>query len=75
MRPAGSYYKAARLFLTEERSGVVIVRLAIKPVDAPWNVMHSISSVRYDDYHVPLPSCEAVLAALARAAGELPFPE
>lgn len=75
MREAGSYYKAARLFLTEERSGIVRVRLAVKPVDAPWNVMHAISIVSYDDYETPLPDLGEVMRVMSRAAGDLPLPQ
>lgn len=74
MAPARSPYKAARLFLTEERGGIVVVRFAVKPIDTAWNVMHTISSVRYTDYDTPLPGLPQVLEALARATGELPLP-
>ena len=74
MAPAKSIYKAARLFLTEERGGIVIVRLAVKPLDAPWNVMHTIGHVRFDDYQTPLPGLPEVLDALARGADRMPLP-
>lgn len=74
MARAESNYKAARLFLTEERSGVVIVRFAVKPINAPWNVMHQISRVTFDDYSTPLPGMPEVLDALARGADRMPLP-
>lgn len=74
MARAHSNYKAARLFLTEERGGIVIVRFAVKPVDTPWSVMHSITSVAYRDYKTPLPGLPEVLEVFARFTDEVPLP-
>ena len=74
MRQARNEYKAARLFLTEERSGAVIVRFAVKPLRSEWSVMHHIARVRFDDYETPLPGMPEVLDALARGADRMPLP-
>ena len=74
MAPARSDYKAARLFLTEERGGIVIVRFAVKPVNADWSVMHSIASVAYRDYVTPLPGLPEVLEVFSRFTDEVPLP-
>ena len=74
MARAKSNYKAARLFLTEQPGHIVIVRLAVKPVDAPWHVMHSISSMAYRDYHTPLPGLPEVLEVFERFTREVPLP-
>lgn len=75
MARAKSEYKAARLFLTEERGGLVTVRFAVKPINEEWHVMHSLDSINYRDYQTPLDGVNAVLAVFNRYTEEtrLPF--
>lgn len=47
MKRAVSNYKACRVFLTEEASGHVTIRVAVKPVDQEWHIMHALVSHRY----------------------------
>ena len=47
MAKSVSNYRALRVFMTQEKGGWVTIRVAVKPVDSDWSVMHQLVSHRY----------------------------
>lgn len=79
MARARSTYKQARLTITEERDRehpgrvALTLRVMVKPVDAEWQMRHSVLHLRETD-HAPLADMAAVYRAVVHLLGQPPLP-